>query len=176
MKPYYITLIVAFFLTQSGGLLSHCQMPCGIYHDDLVYDQIDQYIETMYKGITVLTDSKFDSVKNKNEFVRWVFQKEKESDDTAKIILTYFLQQKIKPGEDDTVKKVTEAHKLLFLLVTIKQCVDRKFIEEFAKIWENFKLMFHREGYECEMEKKSFNEWNAKKKAKEEAEAHAHPH
>lgn len=139
-------------LAYSGSLSAHCQMPCGIYHDDMVFDQVDQYIETMYKCMSILNENKSASVREKNEFIRWVLQKEKASDEAAGIITTFFLQQKIKPGEDDTIKRITSAHKLLFLLVSIKQNVDLKFVEDFGDEWEKFKLMFHVEGYECKVE------------------------
>lgn len=159
-------------------LSSHCQMPCGIYHDDMVYDQIDQYVETMFKGITMLTDTKFSTTREKNEFVRWVINKETGSDDVAHIITQYFLQQKIKPGEDDTVKRLTSAHRLLFLLVQIKQNTDRKIVEDFADEWEKFKLMFHVEGYECQIESikmRKRQELESKQK-KETPDDHDHDH
>lgn len=146
------------FFIMPMTLAAHCQMPCGIYHDNMVYDRIDQYVETVYKGVYVLNDSKFSTVKDKNEFVRWVMQKEKASNEVAELILTYFLQQKTKPDEADTVKRLVSAHKLLFLLVAIKQNADLETIKEFNAEWEKFKLMFHREGYECEMGKKEFEQ------------------
>lgn len=160
---------IAFFtatmmLLSQGSLSAHCQMPCGIYHDDMVYDQIDQFVETVYKGISVLNESKFSSVKERNEFVRWVGEKESACTEAANLITVYFLQQKIKPGEDDTVKRLTSAHKLLFLLVAIKQNPDLEYVKQFNEEWEKFKLMFHREGYECEMEKKEFTQLEALRK------------
>lgn len=133
-------------------LSAHCQLPCGIYHDDMIYDLIDQYAETMYKGITVMNQSKLDSVHDFNELTRWVIEKEKESNETAQLITFYFLQQKIKPGEPETTKRLEAAHKLLFLLVAIKQNNEIRFVDQFAKQWEDFKLMFHPEGYECKVE------------------------
>lgn len=159
------------FLLFSGAHLSlnaHCQMPCGIYHDDMIYDQIDQFVETVYKGISVMNDSKFSTVKEKNEFIRWVMQKEKCCNEAADLILRYFLQQKIAVGEDDTEKRLVSAHKLLFMLMAIKQNTDLDFVKQFNAEWEKFKLMFHREGYECEMEKKEFKEIENLKKAQEE--------
>src|SRR6187401_3317671 len=85
----------------TGSLEAHCQMPCGIYHDDMVFDQVDQYIETMYKGISILNENKSATARDKCEFVRWVCLKEKASDETAQLLTSYFLQQKIKPGEAD---------------------------------------------------------------------------
>lgn len=148
-------------------LSAHCQMPCGIYHDNMVYDQIDQFVETVYKGITVLNDSKFSTVRERNEFVRWVGEKERACTDVSHLILTFFLQQKIKPDESDTVKRVVSAQKLLFILVNIKQNVDLENVKEFNAEWEKFKLMFHREGYECEMEKKEFKQLHDLRHAQE---------
>lgn len=166
-------LIIASSL-QGTALYAHCQMPCGIYHDDMVYDQIDQYIETMAKGITVLTDNKFSTVQERNEFMRWVLEKEQSSDEVAALITKFFLQQKIKPNEGETTtKRVMAAHKLLFLLVPIKQTVDLKFLNDFYEEWENFKLMFHVEGYECKMEQIKLKKWAEKRKAQEEADKKA---
>lgn len=139
-------------------------MPCGIYHDDMVYDQIDQYVETMYKAISELDHLKFNSPKDRNQYVRWIMMKEKSSDDMAHLMLTYFLQQKIKPGEEDTAKRVVSAHKLLFLMVSIKQNVDIRCVNQFKDEWENFKLLFHREGYECEMKRRTFEKEEALEK------------
>ena len=161
------------------ALNAHCQMPCGIYHDNMVYDQIDQFVETVYKGISVLNDSKFSTSKERNEYIRWVGEKERACNDAAELILTYFLQQKIKPAEADTVKRLTSAHNLLFLLVAIKQNTDLEIVKQFNAEWEKFKLMFHRVGYECEMEKKQFQQLKELRdaqgaKAKEEHEKEHH--
>lgn len=144
--------ILTFAIYSQASLSAHCQMPCGIYHDDMVYDQIDQYVETMFKGTSMLVKNKFDTPWDRNEFTRWVYNKEKMSDALADLLTSYFLQQKIKPGEDDTPERLESAHKLLFLLVQIKQNTDRKFVEDFADEWDKFKLMFHVEGYACQIE------------------------
>ncbi len=148
-------------------IFSHCQMPCGIYHDDMVFDQIDQYIETTAKGITILQDSKFSTTQNRNEFMRWVMQKENSSNEVANLLVTYFLQQKIKPDEEDTAKRVISAHKMLFWLVQIKQSSDLEALNSFYEEWERFKLMFHIEGYECKMEQIKLKKWAEKQKQDE---------
>lgn len=154
---------MAFFILFSSMLHSHCQMPCGIYHDDMVYDQIDQYVETMVKAVTVLNDTKIGaSTLDGNTFTRWVMNKENMSNETANLITGYFLQQKIKPDEEDTVKRLVSAHKMLNLLMTIKQTSDIKYVKAFNDEWEKFKLFFHIEGYECKMEKIKLTEWGQK--------------
>lgn len=154
-----VSFLTVFTLLSQGMLQAHCQMPCGIYHDDMVYDQIDQYAETMYKAMSEINSSKFQDPKERNQFVRWVLQKDIQSDEAAQLITVYFLQQKIKPGEEDTVKKITLAHKLLFLIVQIKQNVDVKIVHEFMEDWDRFKHMFHREGYECRIETIKLQKW-----------------
>lgn len=134
-------------------LYAHCQMPCGIYHDDMVYDEIDQYVETMVKAVSKIKDGKFSTPSERNELIRWVMTKDHLSDETAHLICTFFLQQKIKPGEKDTAKQLESAHKMLFQLVVIKQTVDFKPVSDFAEEWDKFKLMFHIEDYECKMNK-----------------------
>jgi len=160
-----LLLIGILSFTMRGALVAHCQMPCGIYHDDMVYDQIDQYAETMYKAMAELDHFHDDSPKARAQFVRWVYQKEVQSDDAAELMLKYFLQQKIKPGEPETAKMLELTHKLLFLMVQIKQNVDLEFVYNFMEVWDQFKLMFHREGYECKIEKLKLKKW------REEAEA-----
>lgn len=152
MRKKVFTLIFATVLT-GGKLFAHCQMPCGIYHDEIPYNRINQYVETIYKGISILDDNKFASIKEKNEYVRWIIQKDTSSDEVAAIITKYFLQQKIKPDEPDSVKKLVSAHKLLFGLVEIKQNINIESVKSFSAEWEKFKEMFHRAGYEKEIAK-----------------------
>jgi nickel superoxide dismutase len=163
-------------LAQVNNVQAHCQMPCGIYHDDMVFDLIDQYVETMIKAVSVLKNSKFETVREKNEFIRWVCEKEKESNDAAKLITTFFLQQKIKPGEADTAKRVESAHKLLCMLVSIKQNTDVKLVEDFGDEWEKFKLMFHVEAYECKIEQIKMKKRQELLKQKGQAHDHDHDH
>lgn len=163
------SILATLTLTTTSSLIAHCQMPCGIYHDDMVYDQIDQYAETMYKAMSEIDANKFATSKERNQLIRFVLQKDKQSDDAANLLTTYFLQQKIKPGEEDTAKKVLSAHKLLFLMVQIKQNTDLKLVYEFMEEWTKFKHMFHREGYECRIEKVKLKKWDEEhKKLKKE--------
>lgn len=177
MLRKFCVALVTFVVVLHSHLLSHCQMPCGIYHDDMVFDRFDQYIETMYKGITVINDSPFKTTRERNETIRWVMQKDVQSDEMAHIITSYFLQQKIQPSDPELCKKLTSAHKLLFLLVAIKQNTDRQMVLDFAQEWNKFKQMFHMEGYECEIQKLKMKRWQeAQQKAQEHNHDHDHDH
>lgn len=152
------SLLILFFSMISLSCFAHCQMPCGIYNDAMIYDKIDEYVETMVKAIFKIRDNKFSSPFERNELVRWVMTKDRMSDEAAEIITSYFLQQKIKPGEKDTLKYIESAHKLLFLIVTIKQTTDFQALSSFAEEWDRFKLMFHIEDYDCRMTTRKMKE------------------
>lgn len=175
LRKFYFAFILGLFsITQ---LIGHCQMPCGIYHDEMVFDQIDQFIETTVKAISVLEENSFSSVQDKNVFIRWIMQKEKSCDEMAHLITTYFLQQKIKPGEEDTTKRVLSAHQLLFYLVQIKQTVDLKVVNDFYEEWERFKLMFHIEGYKCKVSQSKLKKWAQKSnQSNQNSEGESHHH
>lgn len=135
MKCYFFFLI-PFFLS------AHCQMPCGIYNDQMVYDRVTEYYLTMYKAVKALEHNPMKTVDDFNTLVRWVMTKERLSDEIAELLSSYFLQQKIKPL-DANVQLVQSIHRLLCQVVVIKQNVDIKLVEEFNKEWEHFKTLFH---------------------------------
>ncbi len=144
---HFTSLTAVALLLGLGQLSAHCQMPCGIYDDQMVYDQINQYYLTMFKGVKALENNKFQTDEDKNHFVRWVMTKDRLSDEVAMMITTYFLQQKILPIEDNN-ELLKSLHRLLFLLVAIKQNVDIKIVKDFGNEWEKFKTSFSPE-IEC---------------------------
>jgi len=58
--------------------------------------------------------------RNANQIVRWVLNKEKHADDTAAIITSYFMAQRLKPVDKDAgaaynayIRKLTLLHEML---------------------------------------------------------------
>lgn len=127
-------------------------MPCGIYNDQMVYDQINEFEMTMFKCVKALEHNKFETLEERNQFIRWVMTKDKECDQASHTLCYFFLQQKIQPI-DDNIELVKSLHKLLFLIVAIKQNVDIKMVKEFGKEWAHFKELFHPE-LECKAPQK----------------------
>ncbi len=145
LKQKILPFVFASLLwTPFTTLSAHCQMPCGIYDDQMVYDQINQFYLTMFKAVKALDHNEFKTDEDRNQFIRWVMTKERLCNEMATLITEFFLQQKIQPI-DDNIELLQSAHKLLFLLLAIKQNVDIKIIKEFGKEWEHFKYLFHPE-------------------------------
>ena len=50
-KKYFSLLLLVISLIYTMG---HCQMPCGIYDDQAVFNKNQQHIQTLKKGLSVL--------------------------------------------------------------------------------------------------------------------------
>ena len=94
----------------SDDAQAHCQVPCGIYDDHARVDQIREDIVTITKAVNEMAAlaAKQDA-QSKQQFVRWVMNKETHADRVIRTIADYFFAQKIKmPAAGD--KKATSAY------------------------------------------------------------------
>ena len=94
--------IICFFLTLSlasisSNLFGHCQVPCGVYTDQLRFEQMleDQTtIEKASKLINELSGEK--DAQSQNQLARWVATKESHATNVQNVVCEYFLIQRIK--------------------------------------------------------------------------------
>jgi nickel superoxide dismutase len=93
------------FILMSQLVFSHCQVPCGIYDDQMRIKMIAEHITTMEKAMNeVMTLSK-ESAPNYNQIVRWVVNKEKHAEELSDIVTYYFMTQRLKPVPKTDVKE-----------------------------------------------------------------------
>ncbi|MCA9756997.1 MAG: superoxide dismutase [Candidatus Eisenbacteria bacterium] len=135
-----------FALTVLAGLVAslvstraadaHCQIPCGIYGDDMRFQMLDEHITTLEKSMAQIEEIGASGSPNWNQLVRWVENKDTHADEIASIVTEYFLQQRIKPVEDQASpefqKYVTElryCHEILVHAMKAKQTTDHAHIE-----------------------------------------------
>ena len=111
-------------------LEAHCQVPCGIFADQLRFeamledqktiaksiDEIAKHVATMADGVTPPAV---------NQASRWVTTKEEQAVRIQYTIAQYFMAQRIKPGKggafDAYVKKLTAAHAVMQGAMKTKQ-------------------------------------------------------
>jgi nickel superoxide dismutase len=110
-------------------VLAHCQIPCGIYDDEMRFRMLEEHVTTIEKSITMIGELSAEPGKNANQLVRWVMNKEDHADQVAEIVTQYFLQQRIKPEEADSAPdkwaaKVKACHALLVFSMKAKQGAD----------------------------------------------------
>lgn len=121
-------MLAAFTATDAQA---HCEIPCGIYGDDLRFSMLDEDITTIEKSMRKIVELSADPAKNANQIARWVLNKETHADRISEVVTQYFMTQRIKiPDISD--KKAVELyrdqlamlHKLLVFSMKSKQTTD----------------------------------------------------
>jgi nickel superoxide dismutase len=146
-------LIVAF---AAGALLllavraqAHCQIPCGIYDDDMRFKMIAEHVTTIEKSMTEITKLAAEEPPNWNQLVRWVNNKDDHAAELTEIVTYYFMAQRIKPPADDDaaaqakyVKEVTLLHKMVVEAMKCKQTLDTAHCDALRTLLEQFRVSY----------------------------------
>ena len=103
MRRAVMMLAVAGLVVAQGQLArAHCEVPCGIYADQLRFQQMLEDTTTIAKAIQNINDFVADEPEatQVNQVVRWVNTKETHATNTQHIIAQYFMTQRIKPDTE----------------------------------------------------------------------------
>ncbi len=124
---------------------SHCQVPCGIYGDQMRFDMIAEHITTIEKSMKLVTELSSRDKPNMNQIVRWVQNKDKHADEISHIITYYFMAQRVKlPPEGDVeayheyVRKLASLHEMLVYAMKTKQTTDLANVEKLRSSLRKF--------------------------------------
>lgn len=106
---------------------AHCEVPCGIYADQMRFEQMLEDTTTIAKAMDQIAAlaGKTDA-QSVNQAVRWVTTKETHATNTQHVIAQYFMTQRIKPSQEDYVKRLTTAHAVMTAAMVCKQTTDTK--------------------------------------------------
>jgi len=142
-----LALAVALVLTVAPKSSAHCQVPCGIYGDQMRFEIMAEHIVTIDKSMKQITELSTKPGENANQLVRWVNNKDEHADKISEIVSYYFLAQRIKePGSDADVSEIKSSparlnfpHRITVSAMKCKQTTDpgnvgklRAALEEFA--------------------------------------------
>ncbi|NIA15285.1 MAG: superoxide dismutase [Nitrospiraceae bacterium] len=133
-----------------GNAGAHCQIPCGIYDDDVRFTLLSENIATIEKSMRLITELSAEAGENANQIVRWTINKENHADAFAEIITKYFLQQRIKPvAKDDKeayaayTEKVVLCHQMLVATMKAKQTTDQEHVDKLRALLAEFEEAYH---------------------------------
>jgi nickel superoxide dismutase len=129
------TIALFFFLTAalfiSKNALSHCEVPCGIYTDELRVELIKEHFTTIEKAMNKIAELQAADEVNYNQLVRWINTKEHHANLIQDIAEQYFITQRIKYAEpsekekyDKYIKQLTSMHQLIVYAMKSKQTID----------------------------------------------------
>lgn len=136
-------ILMSLFVSLSPFYLSaHCQLPCGIYHDDLRFAMLDEDIETINKAITEIKNNSDGSAEDNNQLVRAVNLKDEYADEIAHTMSFYFLQQRITSEHKNFTELLNSSYKILQFSAKIKSSLDGTLVEKLSQEIANFKKLY----------------------------------
>ena len=131
-------LILAFGFSKST--FAHCEMPCGIYNDELRVEMLKEHFQTIEKAMKKIEELQSAEVINYNQLVRWINTKEEHAKLIQEIAEQYFLTQRVKfadPSEGEKYEKyitqLTSMHQLIVYAMKSKQTTDVANVEAMSK-------------------------------------------
>jgi len=139
-----VTLVVAV----SAG--AHCQIPCGIYDDELRVQLIEEHITTVEKSMNQIISLSAAETVDYNQLVRWVSNKEAHAQEIQDIVTAYFMAQRIKapkdhgdePAVNEYMHKLALLHHIQIHAMKAKQSTDLEEIETLRKLVAKFRTAY----------------------------------
>lgn len=150
-KTMYVFSVVVTIIVLGGStmVLSHCEIPCGIYDDPMRINMIAEHINTIEKAMKQIHKLSEDKDKNYNQLVRWIVNKENHADHLSDIVTQYFMKQRIIPVDNsggrayqDYVKKLTLLHKLMVYSIKCKQTTDLSNVTKLREYLDQFRSAY----------------------------------
>lgn len=137
-------LVIAIAVACSGIAFAHCQIPCGIYDDQMRVDMIAEDIATIEKSIKSIIQLSQEKTPDYNQLVRWVNNKEHHADHIKEVVTEYFMCQRVAPVAPDNaayatyVLQVTLLHQLNVYAMKAKQGTDAAVVEKLRALLDQF--------------------------------------
>jgi nickel superoxide dismutase len=141
-----LILFAAMMLLLKPVMFSHCEVPCGIYNDEMRFNMLVEHIATIEKAIDQITALSKDSPQNMNQIIRWVMNKEKHAEEMQHIVSQYFMTQRLKlvdKSDPDASKTLMTnlafCHEILVYAMKTKQSTDLDNVTNLRAAVQNFK-------------------------------------
>lgn len=156
-------LIATLALLVAVGLYAqpaqaHCEVPCGIYDDQVRVRLIHEHAGTVLKSMQKIKELSAEGDKNYNQLIRWVSNKDEHAKEIQEIVYQYFMTQRIKPKDGDEAEKyVTELtllHKILIHAMKSKQTTDESHPAKIDELLHEFSASYfgeHKGSHKGEM-------------------------
>jgi nickel superoxide dismutase len=131
--------LICIFPIQS---FSHCEIPCGIYDDEMRIEMIYEHIATIEKSMNQIKELEKEGNQNYNQLVRWIVNKENHASELQEIVSQYFMTQRIKPGTKDYEKKLGLLHQMLVYSMKCKQTTDLTHVNTLKGLVKEFQGLY----------------------------------
>jgi len=148
-KQLWLLASLTAIVLSVGTVGAHCEVPCGIYDDEMRANMIAEHATTIEKAMNEISELSSKAPLNYNQIVRWVTNKELHATEVQHIVSQYFLTQRIKPDTDQYGKKLEVLHQMLVAAMKCKQTTDLSNVKQLRSLLKDFEVLYfghsHRE-------------------------------
>lgn len=137
-KFFQVLLILSVVLFATSYATSHCEIPCGIYDDEMRFNMMAEHITTIEKSIKQVTKLETGKPINYNQLIRWVMNKDHHANKLQEIVTQYFMTQRIKVDTEKYTDKLITLHKMLVYAMKCKQTTDLSHIRTLRSLLKKF--------------------------------------
>ncbi len=141
-KMNLIVLMIVLILLPAATVFSHCEIPCGIYDDQMRIKMVREHIATIEKSIKAIQTLEKEKDHNANQLIRWVMNKEEHANQLQEIVTQYFMTQRIKTDAKDYSKKLETLHQMLIYSMKCKQTTDLSHVEKLKSLVTEFEKLY----------------------------------
>ena len=147
-KRFFQTLLVfSVVLLTVSYATAHCEIPCGIYDDEMRFSMMAEHITTIEKSIKQIIELEKGKPINNNQLIRWVMNKERHANEFQEIVSQYFMTQRIKFDTENYTEKLIMLHKMLVYAMKCKQTTDLSHIRTLRSVLKEFHILYFGRGH-----------------------------
>ena len=144
MRKLFLTILVSlfsfcFFTVKASA---HCEIPCGIYDDEMRINMINEHIATIEKSMDQIMKIEKEKQHHSNQLVRWIMNKERHADEIQEIVTQYFMTQRIKFDTKNYEKKLGLLHQVLVYSMKCKQTTNLDYINTLRLLVQEFHALY----------------------------------
>ena len=144
MKTTVVSFTIGFIIVlfTTVNVAAHCEIPCGIYNDELRANLIYEHTTTIEKSMQKILELSKQNPTNYNQLVRWVSNKEDHASEIQHIVSQYFMTQRIKSDSKNYTQKVTLLHQMLQFAMKCKQTTDVNHVQKLRSLLSEFEVLY----------------------------------
>ena len=145
MRILHIFAYAFTALLTASSLIAHCQVPCGIFSDELKFNELEEHVVTIEKSARLISElsAKEDlTAIDYQQLVRWTTNKETHAQKIIDETANYFLAQRIKTETDHYAEKLKVLHSIIVDAMKTKQSTEKEATDKLIKKIEVFKELY----------------------------------
>ena len=145
MKKMHLLFFAFVSLFTVYSLSAHCQIPCGIFSDELKFRELDEHVVTIEKSARLIRNLsvKEDLTANdQQQLIRWTTNKETHAQKIIDETANYFLAQRIKTDADHYAEKIKLLHYIIIGAMKTKQSVGMEATDRLSEKIAVFKELY----------------------------------